>query len=588
MNIDIADLDNAIVDLQNTKQNLITSTNKIEGSNVKYNNSLSIIEKIDSLNTGGSQIPSISYNANLLETLISDTTKIGNNIKFSDDTVQSTGFTNSKNSDVVNSKQKLTDISYSNNQTTISNNLLCNNITGATIDDIYNDIGTKQDILNNTTSKLNFDCVDFTNSNIKYADFASSISSKFDSIDIINSGQVSTNSVLSGGISNLNTLKQNILSSENKLNPAFLEAGTGLLSSTKMQYLSSINGDIQNQLSLKANASDFSNVNNTSDINKEISTATQSALDAKQSTLSSINLLNSSFLNSNGVGMTNQKMGFLSSITSDIQTALNSKWETPSNANSLSFVDISSSLTTLLSNKWNTPSNASNLSNVDISSSLTTLLSNKWNTPSNASSLSFVDISSSLTNLLMNKWNTPYNELNLMNVDISTSLTSLLGTKANLNGNTYSGTHNFSGATVSGLTASSMIEDGSLTFAKTNGLQTALNLKQSINATYGLLQNTRNAGAVSATVVLSTTDFGKIVRFTTSAARQVNLPSLLNVPDGAWVAISCASTSSVSSISIFDSNGTSQILGSFNANLTTAGNCKWLMVLNGGWVAMAN
>ena len=98
--------------------------------------------------------------------------------------MQSTGFTNSKNSDVVNSKQKLTDISYSNNQTTISNNLLCNNITGATIDDIYNDIGTKQDILNNTTNKLNFDCVDFTNSNIKYSDYGSSISSKFDSIDI--------------------------------------------------------------------------------------------------------------------------------------------------------------------------------------------------------------------------------------------------------------------------------------------------------------------------------------------------------------------------------------------------------------------
>jgi hypothetical protein len=175
-----------------------------------------------------------------------------------------------------------------------------------------------------------------------------------------------------------------------------------------------------------------------------------------------------------------------------------------------------------------------------------------------------------------------------MSVDITSSLTGLLGTKANLNGNTYTGTHDFTGATVSGLTASSTIADASLTIAKTNGLQSALNLKQNINATYGLLQSTRNIGAVSATVILATTDFGKIVRFTTSAARQVNLPSLTNVPDGAWVGISCASTTTVSAISIFDSAGTSQILGSFNANLTTAGNCKWLMVLGGGWVAMAN
>jgi hypothetical protein len=46
-------VDNAISDLGNTKQDKITSINKIDGSLVKYNNSLSIIEKIDSLNTGG-------------------------------------------------------------------------------------------------------------------------------------------------------------------------------------------------------------------------------------------------------------------------------------------------------------------------------------------------------------------------------------------------------------------------------------------------------------------------------------------------------------------------------------------------------
>jgi hypothetical protein len=55
-----------------------------------------------------------------------------------------------------------------------------------------------------------------------------------------------------------------------------LNAGTGILSLiTKMfNNLSSISGDIQNQLNLKADASAISNVNNTSDDNKPISLAT--------------------------------------------------------------------------------------------------------------------------------------------------------------------------------------------------------------------------------------------------------------------------------------------------------------------------
>ena len=77
INSDLDTLDNAISDLGYTKQDKITITNKIDGALVKYNNSLSIIEKIDSLNTGSS-IPSISYNN--LETTISDRLIIGTDL----------------------------------------------------------------------------------------------------------------------------------------------------------------------------------------------------------------------------------------------------------------------------------------------------------------------------------------------------------------------------------------------------------------------------------------------------------------------------------------------------------------------------
>jgi len=81
------------------------------------------------------------------------------------------------------------------------------------------------------------------------------------------------------------------------------------MSDTKMQYLSSIGGDIMNLFNSKADANLISNINNTSDLLKPISTATQNLLNLKQDTLS--NYLN------------------------------------------LAYVDISSSLNTLLSNKAN-------------------------------------------------------------------------------------------------------------------------------------------------------------------------------------------------------------------------------------------
>ena len=71
----------------------------------------------------------------------------------------------------------------------------------------------------------------------------------------------------------------------------------------------------------------------------------------------------------------------------------------------------------------------------------------------------------------------------------TSNLQSSLDLKANLNGNTYLGTHDFTGSTVLGLTASSTIPDGSLTIAKTNGLQNALNAKWPIPSNASNLNN---------------------------------------------------------------------------------------------------
>ena len=114
-----------------------------------------------------------------------------------------------------------------------------------------------------------------------------------------------------------------------------------------------------------------------------------------------------------------------------------------------------------------------------------------------------------------------------MNVDISTSLTSLLGTKANINGNnTYTGSHDFTGATVSGV--STTIADGSLTISKTSGLQSALNNKLNKYVF-------NNIGTVSSNVTLDSSDVNKIHTLSSTASRTVFLPANSTVSDGDWI-----------------------------------------------------
>ena len=70
----------------------------------------------------------------------------------------------------------------------------------------------------------------------------------------------------------------------------------------------------------------LANVDNTSDLNKPLSNAMTTALADKQNTLSGTNLLQASFINTNGVAsVSNAQFGFLNTLTSNVQTQLNNK-----------------------------------------------------------------------------------------------------------------------------------------------------------------------------------------------------------------------------------------------------------------------
>jgi hypothetical protein len=189
-------------------------------------------------------------------------------------------------------------------------------------------------------------------------------------------------------------------------------------------------------------------------------------------------------------------------------------------------------------------------------------------------------MSTATQNALLNKWNVPSNASNLSNIDITSLLTSLLGEKANSNGNTYIGTHDFTGATVTGVSSSAA---GPVLVYTTrtitgNGVSTPAS---------GLPSGFINASPLT----LESTDINKVVRFITDIVLQIRLPSTTDVPDGTWIGISCSSLSAARQIQIFNNAGTTQVLGSYNANppgVASGGNGKQLIVIGGVWVALGN
>jgi hypothetical protein len=181
-----------------------------------------------------------------------------------DNSVQSIAYTNARNTDLNNSKNKLTDILYSNNKTTVENNLECDNITGLTITNINNLIDEKQNIFN-SGNKLNSNFINggdnLTSQKIIWLssiaeDLQTKLNDLQDSINALSasdSSQTSLNTSLTNSINDLIINKQDLLSDLNKLNSSHINAGTGQMTNLKMQHLSSITGDLSSAINSKQN-----------------------------------------------------------------------------------------------------------------------------------------------------------------------------------------------------------------------------------------------------------------------------------------------------------------------------------------------
>lgn len=238
-NGDIANFQ-AISDNFDTVESSITSINN-QIVKVPYlaNVTADVQQQIDNLIS--SNLPSLSYNSGTTTTTVTNNLKATNIIFSGDLSEQTTAFTNLKNTALTTATS---DISSLNTLTTSQ---------GSAISTLQNDMTGKQSLLNNTDNKLMHDKIDFSTSNIRFADFPSSINTKFTNVDSTLSTQSSLNTSLTNDITSLNTNKQNILSGSNKLNPAFIDASSGSLTNTKMNYLSTIDADIITKFDAKAN-----------------------------------------------------------------------------------------------------------------------------------------------------------------------------------------------------------------------------------------------------------------------------------------------------------------------------------------------
>ena len=211
-----------------------TSLNDLYTKTVNYsylsNVTSDIQNQID--NVVASSLPSMSYDSPTTTTSIANTTSV-QTILFPDASEQTTAFTNAIKTDV------------SNNVAQVSINL-------ANISQNTADILTKQNIID-TNNKLPISDVDLTGSTLVYADYGSSINTKFTNIDSTLTSQASLNTSVSNSITTLTSGKQDLLDGSNKLNPQFIQcSGAGELTSTKTQYLSSIDVDIATKFSSKA------------------------------------------------------------------------------------------------------------------------------------------------------------------------------------------------------------------------------------------------------------------------------------------------------------------------------------------------
>ena len=377
--------DTSISALENDKQDVIDVNNKLNSSLINRNDNLIYFDINSSLN---GKLSNIDANITLLQgtdtTIITDIqdnfdthdasiTALQNSVStlqgLQDGDIVSFQNINNSITNLTNTKHPLIDSDNKLNSSLLNrnDNLQHIDISSSLQTTLDNLQSTKQDLLNNTTNKLNHDKVDFTTSNIRFADYPSSINDKMTSLD----SQIST------------------------LNSTDVAQGT-------------TNTNLQNQIN--SNVSDITDLQNQD-------TTLQNNINLKHDIIDVNNKLDSSLLNRNDnlqhIDISSSLQTKLNSLDTDIATKhdiidVNNKLDTDllNRNDNLQYIDISSSLQTKLNSLDTDISTKHDI--IDVNNKLDTDLLNRND------NLQHIDISSSLQT-----------KLNSLDTDIATVQTNI-------------------------------------------------------------------------------------------------------------------------------------------------------------------
>jgi len=281
---------NGQIDTINTtlanKQDIISSSNKLnvsllgDGSmtdlKFSYLNTITsnVQTQINNLVVSGGGIPSISYDGGTLETTIIDTT-IVDTLKFGDSTQQTTAFTSDISSQISTNTSSISTI---NSTLALKQNII----------DTNNKLVSDNVSYNGSNVKLTLDAISSNISTLQATDLTQT--SNILAIQSAQTAQATLNDSVASDISVLQTTKQNVIDTDNKLNSLYVAYNTTSVKGqldTNTSAISTNSSDISALQTTKQNVINSGNKLNSLYVDYNGSTSVKAQLDTNTSAIAS-------------------------------------------------------------------------------------------------------------------------------------------------------------------------------------------------------------------------------------------------------------------------------------------------------------
>jgi chromosome segregation ATPase len=268
---------NNAYDLANSKQSVINSSHLLDGSYVQAPNGQNVVQAINSINTALTSLTGIDTST---LSSISDINTTLLDLQDQIDNLPSGGGGSSQAIDII--------YNTNSNVSAELDGLISDVSTiNTSITTLTNSLSDYQPLLN-STNKLPIENVELENNALSYVDISSSltqqlltITNNISTLSSSDNSQTTAINTLTDSINDLTTGKQDLISGTNKISASNVSYSSSDVSTKLDDLTSSINTTNTNIGNLTKSSIGLGNCDNTSDTNKPISSATQTALNLK-------------------------------------------------------------------------------------------------------------------------------------------------------------------------------------------------------------------------------------------------------------------------------------------------------------------